>query len=229
VYCLFLVWPPGSGLDAARAERLGRDCAAVPGLARVLVHTPDRASDPFLDDGAPPALALQLYFPRIELLERAAAADGTLQRLADPVRLPLAAPEQQAMLVRAYAVPEAAAPAAEAPQCTYLVGYEGPAEDPQAWLGAYLDHHPAMMATLPGIRALEIYTRLDALSSLPFRRADHLQRNKVVFDHREALTAALHSPVREAMRAHFRALPPIAGRVTHFPMATRAWPGAGAT
>jgi hypothetical protein len=49
-----------------------------------------------------------------------------------------------------------------------------------------------------------------------------MQRNKVVFDNAAALTAALESPVRQEMRAHFHALPTFTGRVTHFPMATRA-------
>lgn len=216
-FCLFVVWR-GAQPAAALHERLAAVAARTPGLAAALAHTPASASDPFLDDGAPPALAVQLYFDALPALEVAAARDGPLQALGDPAWWSgTPEMEHQAMLVRAYAVPEPG-PAA----CTYLVAYEGPAEDPNAWLAAYLDHHPEMMATLPGIRALEIYTRVDWAGLLPGRRAGHLQRNKVAFDSPEALTAALHSPVREAMRAHFRALPPVAGRVTHFPMATRA-------
>jgi hypothetical protein len=52
------------------------------------------------------------------------------------------------------------------------------------------------MARFPGIRQIEIYTRLDWLGALPWRRVDYMQRNKVVFDSPAALKAALNSPVR---------------------------------
>jgi hypothetical protein len=48
-----------------------------------------------------------------------------------------------------------------------------------------------------------------------------MQRNKVVFDDAEALTAALNSPVRHEMRADFANFPAFTGPVSHFPMATR--------
>jgi hypothetical protein len=54
-----------------------------------------------------------------------------------------------------------------------------------------------------------------------------MQRNKVAFDNPAALTAALESPLRHEMRAHFRALQRFSGGVTHFPMSTRAVLGAG--
>ena len=47
-----------------------------------------------------------------------------------------------------------------------------------------------------------------------------LQRNKVAFDSREALEAALDSPVRGEMRADFARFPRYAGRVTHYAMTT---------
>jgi hypothetical protein len=47
-----------------------------------------------------------------------------------------------------------------------------------------------------------------------------MQRNKVVFDSPEALTAALNSPVRHEMRAAFARFPPFTGPISHFPMAT---------
>jgi hypothetical protein len=76
------------------------------------------------------------------------------------------------------------------------------------------------MATMPGIRELEVYTRVDWVGSLPWARADHMQRNKVAFDSPAALTLALNSPARAAMRKDYNNFPPFAGKVTHFPMAT---------
>ncbi len=57
--------------------------AATPGLQQGLIHTPSSATDPYLDDGAPPELAMQLYFADIATLEAALA----------PGRPPAAAPD----------------------------------------------------------------------------------------------------------------------------------------
>jgi uncharacterized protein (TIGR02118 family) len=183
------------------------------GLARGLVHNAAQAHDPFLDDGAPPRLALQLYFHEIAELERAVA--GPLRSLAPDT--------YEAMSVRRFPVSEPNI--AGEPWCTYLVAYDGPAQDPQAWHAHYLAHHPAMMAQLPGIRELEIYTAVDWVGKLGGERKRSLQRNKVAFDSPAALTAALNSPLREQMRADFAGFPPFGGRVTHFPMLTRRIPG----
>ena len=75
-----------------------------------LIYTPAQTHDPYLDDGRPPALALQLYFAEIAALEAALARDGHLQALAAPDALPSlhgAAVTQQAMLARAFPVPDA--------------------------------------------------------------------------------------------------------------------------
>jgi hypothetical protein len=227
-FCLFIVCRdrarPAARITAGEHAQLDAVLRTVPRLARALVHTPAHAHDPFLDDGAPPQLALQLYFDALVDLEAAARSAGPLRALAGALlTLAGAAIEQEAMAARAYATQDRARPAAAGdPCCTYLVAYEGQADDPDAWLDAYLAHHPALMARLPGIREIEIYTRLDWVSGLPWPRARCMQRNKVVFDNAAALTAALESPVRQEMRAHFHALPTFTGRVTHFPMATRA-------
>lgn len=233
-FCLFIVFRdranPSARISGAEQARLTVVLGSVPGLARALVHTPAHAHDPLLNDGAPPQLALQLYFDRLLDLEAAAASAGPLQALAASDALPTlagAAVEQQVMAVRSYAVPDPASAAARAqPWCTYLVAYEGPAEDLHAWLDDYLAHHTPLMARLPGIRELEVYTCIDCVSHLPWARATCMQRNKVAFDSPAALTAALESPLRHEMRAHFRALPRFSGGVTHFPMSTRAVLGA---
>jgi len=190
------------------------------------VHTPAHAHDPLLHDGAPPQLALQLYFNALLDVEAAAGREGPLQALAAPSALPTlagAAVDHQVMAVRTYAVPgRAHAAAPPDPWCTYLVAYDGPAEDLDAWLEDYLAGHTPLMARLPGIRELEVCTRVDCVSHLPWARATCMQRNKVAFDSPAALTAALESPLRHEMRAHFRALPRFSGGVTHFPMSTRA-------
>lgn len=208
-------------------EELADIIARTPGLGKGLVYTPSSTRDPYLDDGAPPMLGLQLDFADIADMEAALAPTGHLQALAYLV--PGAEVAQQAMLTRRFPVPDPAFRTPE-PHCTYLVSYEGEAEDPNVWLAYYIAHHPPIMARFLGIREIEICTRIDWCGFLPFRRVDYLQRNKVVFDSPEALTTALNSPVRHEMRADFKKFPPYTGANTHFPMLTRTvTPRAGAS
>ena len=188
--------------------------SAVPGASSVLQHTPASTSDPYLDDGPPPPLALQVFFPAVEAMEAALA--GHLGRLAE---LPGAAAVQQAMVARRVPISDALVPAT--PSCTYLVSYEGEADDPDVWLDHYLRHHTPIMARFPGIRQVEVYTRMDWTGGPAWPRASALQRNKVVFDDAAALTAALNSPVRHEMREDFARFPPFHGANTHYPMTTR--------
>jgi len=201
---------------------LNRFLAATPGLHKGLIFTPSSTSDPYLHDGPPPMLGVQLYFNDIEQLEAAAAKDGHLHALARRETLHGADVTHQAMLVRRFPVPEPAfrTPSGELP-CTYLVSYEGAAEDHHGWLAHYIASHPPIMARFPGIREIEIYTRIDWCRFLPWSHVEHMQRNKVVFDSPMALTEALNSPVRHEMRADFAKFPPFTGPNTHFPMATR--------
>jgi hypothetical protein len=201
---------------------LDRFLAATPGLQKGLIFTPSTTSDPYLHDGAPPALGLQLYFNEITTLEATLAKDGHLQSLVRRDALQGADVTQQAMLVRRIPVPDPTfrTPLGELP-CTYLVAYEGAAEELNAWLAYYISSHGPIMARFPGIRELEIYTRVDWCGFLPWPRVDHMQRNKVVFDSPAALTAALNSPVRHEMRRDFAKFPSFSGTNTHFPLATR--------
>ena len=225
--CLFLTFRSDSGRtvgdsDIARLERLLR---ATQKLAKALVHTRSDADDPYLKDESPPAMVMQLYFNDLAHLEVAASRNGPLVALTSRSEFPeLSAMTvtQQAMVARPFSVPEPTLKNGPGrPYCTYLVSYEGEAEDLNAWLDHYLEKHTAHMARFPGIRELEVYTRLDWVSQLPWPQANFMQRNKVAFDSPAALTQALHSPVRHEMRADFKAFPPFTGPVNHFAMATR--------
>jgi hypothetical protein len=223
--CLFLSFRFDAAPAAAETAKLDRLLRATPKLQKALVHTSSSAEDPYVKDGPSPSLVLQLYFDELPELEAALSGSGHLAALASPNEFPtLAQAEiaQQAMLVRAFAVPE---PAFETPPgesyCTYLVSYEGEAEDLNAWHAHYLENHTRHMAMFPKIRELEVYTRLDWVSRAPWRRLHFMQRNKVAFDSPDALQQALHSPVRHEMRADFRTFPPFSGPNNHFAMATR--------
>ena len=224
--CLFLSFRFRADPTEAELVKLERALAAAPGSRKALIHTASAAEDPYVKDGAPPSLVLQLYFAEIADLEAALSRTGYLGVLTSHDEFPTLAKAEighQAMLVRPFAVPEPAFKTAPGqPYCTYLVSYEGEADDLNAWHAHYLDKHTVHMATFPGIRELEVYTRLDWVSLQPFARLDFMQRNKVAFDSRDALTAALNSPVRHEMRADFKTFPRFTGPNNHYAMATRA-------
>ena len=153
-FCWF-AWAdaPGVVVPEAELQRIGRILAAVPGATEALLFTPGATRDPYLNDGAPPPLAIQLYFPDIAALEAALGFGGALAALADPGAMPSlagAAFTQQAMLARRFAVPDPMfrTPPGSNP-CTYLVAYEGEADDPSAWLSHYLAHHAPMAGGFP--------------------------------------------------------------------------------
>ena len=223
--CLFLTFKSGTDPAAAELARLAEFVRATPKLAKALLHTPASTSDPYVEDGPAPSLVLQLYFAELPDLEAALSRGGYLGTLASRGEFPAladASVAQQAMLVRPYAVPDPAfqTPAGE-PHCTYLVCYEGEAEDLNAWHAHYLEYHTRHMAMFPAIREIEVYTRLDWVSRQPWPRVNYMQRNKVVFDSPAALHRALNSPVRHEMRADFKTFPAFSGPNNHFAMATR--------
>ena len=223
--CLFLSFRFDSEPGAGETAKLDRLLGSAPELEKALVHSPALASDPYVKDGAPPTLVLQLYFAELPALEAVVSRTGHFGALESAAEFPvLAAADiaQQAMVVRSFAVPEPTfkTPPGEA-HCSYLVSYEGEADDMNAWHAHYLEQHTVHMARFPEIRELEVYTRLDWVSQQPWRRANFMQRNKVVFDNPAALDRALHSPVRHAMRADFNAFPKFSGPNRHYAMATR--------
>jgi len=213
----------GARLGSAETARLVQLLKATRGLVRGLIFTPEHTRDPYADDGPSPGLALELYFAELGALEAALGRHGDLQALATSDVLSSfehAAATQQAMAARSFPVPDphfANAPG-ELP-CTYLVHYPGKADDLNEWL-SYIVHHPPVMARFPGIREIEICTRLDWCGFLPWPRVEYMQRNKVVFDSAQALTSALNSPVREEMRADFAKFPRFTGGSRHYALAT---------
>lgn len=216
---------PNRRIDQADLDRFIAITRSTPQLSRVHVYTPSHARDPYTNDPRPPMLAAQLFFNDLPELEAALAPDGHLQALAARDAFPSltgAQVEQQAMLVRSFAVPDATfhnAPGTH--PCTFLVEYPGAAEDLNAWLWHYIMNHPPLMVQLPKVRDVEICTRVDWCGFLPWPRVDRMQRNKVVFDSQADLQASLESPVRHAMRRDFESFPKFSGGNMHYPLDTR--------
>ena len=230
-FSLFLTFrlPGDAALPQGEHARVAAIVAATPGMRQALLYTPALARDPYLDDGPAPALAAEIAFDAIGPLEAALAPSGHLHAITALPALVAAEATQQAMVRRVFPVPDPVfrTPPDEQP-CTYLVAYDGEADDRDGWLAHYVAHHPPIMARFPGIRQIEICTAFDCISHLRLPRARCLQRNKVVFDSAAALDAALNSPTRHEMREDFRRFPSFRGSNTHFAMHTRAIPGAAA-
>jgi hypothetical protein len=226
---LFVSFLDPTGVRRIHANDLAAAAAmvgSIPNLTEGLLLTPlnERVERPYMNDGPPPALVLQLRFPDLFACEVAAGRDGVLAKLAASAGLSgLAGLEatHQVMVTRAFPVDVADHPPGCGTPCSYLVHYPGPAEDLNAWHLHYLEHHPTIMRTFPNVRQIEIYTRIDWVDRLPSRRVEYMQRNKLVFDSPDALAHALASDVIKRMRADFIQFPPFTGGNKHFPMLTR--------
>jgi hypothetical protein len=231
-FCWFLTFADASAktrLSAADKAGIAGLVAATPDLVAADIHTPASASDIYTADGPSPALVLQLYFEELTHLESALSTDGHLLEIARPDAFPSLAGSKathQAMYARHFEVAEPAAK--DKTRCSFLVSYPGEADDLNAWLNHYLASHPPIMRRFPGIGQIEILSRIDWIDAVPIGRAAAMQRNRVVFDSPQALTAALQSPVRHELRADYHSFPPFSGGSLHFPMRTETIVPAGA-
>ena len=102
-----------------------------------------------------------------------------------------------------------------------MVRYHRPADDEAEFVSHYLADHPPLLAKLPEIRSVLCYLPLDALATPALPTANIMIGNEVAFDSPEAFNAAMASPVRAELRAHFRTFPKFTGRNTHYPMMRR--------
>jgi hypothetical protein len=225
-YFLSLETRPGRslGLPEAVLPALRTLLPGIAGLERALIFTPETTKDRFIDDGTPPPLSLQLYFVELPALEAAVSVGGPLEPLVGTGLLGRFSDveiTQQAFYVRPFPVDDPIVrPGPSGLPCSFVVHYPGPAADLNLWLSNYIASHPPVMRQFPGIRSIEILSRVDWCGSLPWARANHMQRNRVMFDSAEALTLALASPARLQLRRDFEKFPPYEGGNFHYPMAT---------
>lgn len=224
----FCQWDAKNGskpvLDAHDHQGLVALIRGCPRLIEGHVMTPVAAHDPHYAAEllTSPALILQLEFAEIADLERALKPHGYLQALAHEDVLPSlhgAVASHHAMLTRRYPVAEPADESANG-LLSYMVEYAGPAKDENAWHLFYVAGHPPLLAKFPNIRKIEIYTPALVISALPFAVRRSMQRNKTMWDHPEAMNAAMASPVRAALRKDFGNFPEFEGAATHYPFRT---------
>lgn len=200
--------------------------AGLPGLACFDLYTPADGiiRDPYNADEAGPLMMLMFDFATRDAL---AAAGGGIIAATGGVAAGIAA-TGATFERRFYPVGADETPAPLLAPFSYVVRYHRPADDEAAFVKNYLASHPATEAKLPGIRCIMCYLPLDELyagnlrgcgTSLP--SADYMIGNEVVFDDIEAFNAAMASPAREELRAHYRAFLRFTGASTHYAMIRR--------
>jgi hypothetical protein len=176
----------------------------------------DDAKDPLVDDGLGPLLMAMLAFADADPLDQAIASGALAAPLAKLPNGVRAAGE--AMECRHYPVAGAAAPADLRAPFSYVVRYHRPAEDEAAFIANYIATHPPTLARLPGIRNIMCYFPIERPNPPGLAKPGYMLGNEVVFDDVGAFNRAMASPVRQELRAHFRAFPPFSGANTHYPM-----------
>ncbi len=102
----------------------------------------------------------------------------------------------------------------EAP-VSYVVRYTRPAEDEAEFIRVYVETHPTTQARLPGIRAIMCYFPLHHLTARDWPAIDYMIGNEVVFDSAGDFNAAMQSPARQELRAHFHEFPAFSGETSH--------------
>jgi hypothetical protein len=85
----------------------------------------------------------------------------------------------------------------------------------------YVADHPPILGKLPAIRSVLCYLPVDTNATGVLPPADYMIGNEVAFDSPDAFNAAMASPVRHELRAHFKSFPPFTGKNTHYPMMRR--------
>ena len=168
----------------------------------------------------PPLLVAQLRFATLVEAERALASAAVARALDEFQDMPVSNWQATIEIMRGQVHPEAGEASGDTTTVPiiYLVEYQRPADDEAAFIDYYCANHPPILAELPEIRRLEIYTPVEWSNPLALDRADTMLICDVSFDSAEALTAALHSEVRQRLRDDYNLFPPFSGRVGHYPM-----------
>ena len=189
--------------------------AKIAGLSALDVYRPiEGTEDPYNKDDGPPLLIAVAEFASVEVLQ--AAAPGLDLGLAG---LPPATHATFTPMERKfYPVAGENAPGPLRAPFSYVVRYRRPAEDEAAFVAHYVAEPPSLEAQFPRIRSVMCYIPLPTPKSERCAPADYMVGNEVVFDSVQDFNAAMQSPVRHEMRAHFHTFPKFSGAVTHFPM-----------
>ncbi|MFP6734708.1 MAG: hypothetical protein VB959_12805 [Rhodospirillales bacterium] len=200
--------------DAAFAEPL---MPRLMGQAEVLgasLFTPDKAEDPYVDDGAPPALMVQIDMANVGALETL-FADTEIRAMIEA-----AGPSAKgdAFEVSAFPISGIDDPALRTAPMSFVVRYFAPVSDENLFRSNYLENHPPIMADMPGIRNVLCYVPATWSNSAPIPSSGCILGNEAVFDSLDALNTALASDVRHRLREDYKSFPVKPGPNTHYAM-----------
>ncbi len=220
-YFQTLSLPHDAGMDAVSDIRREFCGEVIPALLRrseissVSIFSPAHIHDPYVDDGTPPGLVIQ-----INLTDRVALT-GLFETAA--IKADLSSPAGGILshdvfdvisfgLVEGHDAPRRTAPV------SYNVRYYSPIENPDKFVNHYLDHHVPILKKLPDIRNVLCYLPIawDHPADLP--KSGCILGNEVVFDSFQSLDTALASDVRHRLREDFGAFPVKPGPHTHYAM-----------
>jgi len=192
----------------------------LPDLRAVDLYQPvNGGTDPFVQDGPGPVLIAILDFPSPEALRSATEGPEFAGALS---KSPYGAGVQATALERRfYPIGGQTEGYGWTAPVSYVVRYHRPAEDEASFVANYVATHPPTLAKLPGIRAIMCYFPRPDLGPPDVPRADYMIGNEVAFESVEAFNAAMASPVRQELRAHYREFPPFTGANTHSLMRRR--------
>ena len=98
---------------------------------------------------------------------------------------------------------------------SYFVRYEGQAENPEAFLSHYRDHHVPLLTRFPGIRRIILHTPTPWQDAYPVKPDRFSLLVQMIFDSREDLEKATASPARAEARRDFAQFPPFQGTIYH--------------
>jgi hypothetical protein len=210
--------------DAVRAwvhRDAGPAWTTLPGLSAVDIYEPVPAGthDPYVNDGEGPLLIAMLQCPTRAALANALSHQLFKQSLSGrPAGLVVTGTSLER---RFYPVAGASESGPLRAPFSYVVRYHHPAENVAKFVEHYLADHPAILGTFPDIRSVLCYLPVDVAAPKILPAADYMLGNEVAFDSPQAFNAAMASPVRHELRAHFKSFPPFTGRNTHYPMMRR--------
>jgi uncharacterized protein (TIGR02118 family) len=98
---------------------------------------------------------------------------------------------------------------------SYFVRYEGQAENPEAFLAHYRDHHLPLLARFPGIRRIVLHTPAAWQDPYPVKPDRFSLLVQMEFDSLADLETAAASEARAEARRDFAQFPPFQGTVYH--------------
>jgi hypothetical protein len=187
----------------------------LPGLSALDVYemTAGDANDPFNHDKTGP---LRVIMPDFGSIDALLSARGIIEQSLSELPKGVAA-TATAMERKVYPAADQTQPEPLRAPFSYMVRYHRPAEDEAAFVANYIATHPQTLGKLPRIRSIMCYFPI-ALPIGNTSAADYMIGNEVVFDSVTDFNAAMQSPVRQELRAHFHDFPPFTGLNTHVPM-----------